>query len=156
MTTLTPLEQPAVKDDIQEIKKALANPIGTRTLKEISKGKKSAVIVVNDITRPSPTYKLVLPLVEELNEAGIKNEKIFFMVATGTHRDNTRRELEAILGKGILEIFNVYNHHCQDEDDLVDLGATRDGVPVVINRKFWEAEVKILTGNIEPHQSAGF
>lgn len=114
------------------------------------------MIVVNDITRPTPTYKLLPPLLEKLRAAGMKEEGITFLVATGTHRDNTREELERMLGKDVLEKFKVFNHHCQDEENMVDLGKTKDGIPVVINRHFWEAELKILTATIAPHQGAGF
>jgi nickel-dependent lactate racemase len=156
MATLMPKYRPGIKDEAEEIKKALAHPVGTRRLREIAQGKKNAVIVVNDITRPTATYKLLPPLLQELKAAGIKEDKITFLVATGTHRDNMKEELEAMLGKHILEHFKVLNHHCQDEKIMVDLGKTKDGIPVVINRLFWEAEVKVLTATIAPHQAAGF
>lgn len=156
LATLMPSYRAGAEDEAGEIRRALANPIGTPRLREIARGKKSAVIVVNDITRPTATYRLLPPLLEELREAGIGDNEIFFLVATGTHRDNTPEELEAMLGKEIVERFRVLNHHCQDDSIMVDLGKTRDGIPVVINRLFWEAEVKILTATIAPHQGAGF
>lgn len=156
LATLMPQYRPGVKDEAGEIRKALANPIGTQRLREIAWGKRSVVIVVNDITRPTATYKLLPPLLDELQEAGIRDDQILFLVATGTHRDNTQAELAGMLGKEILERFRVVNHHCQDEENMVDLGKTRDGVPVLINRLFWGAEVKVLTGTIAPHQAAGF
>ena len=156
LATLMPKYRPGAKDEAGEIRRALENPIGTPRLREIARGKKSVVIVVNDITRPTATYRLLPPLLEELREAGIGDNEVFFLVATGTHRDNTREELEGMLGKEIVERFRVLNHHCQDESIMVDLGKTRDGIPVVINRLFWEAEVKILTATIAPHQAAGF
>jgi nickel-dependent lactate racemase len=156
LATLMPQYRPGAEDEAGEIRRALDNPIGTKRLREIARGKKSAVIVVNDITRPTATYRLLPPLLEELREAGIGDKQIFFLVATGTHRDNTREELEGMLGKEIMERFRVLNHHCQDESIMVDLGKTRDGIPVFINRLFWEAEVKILTATIAPHQAAGF
>jgi nickel-dependent lactate racemase len=156
LATLMPKYRPGAKDEAGEIRRALENPIGTPRLCEIARGKKSAVIVVNDITRPTATYRLLPPLLEELRAAGIGDDQILFLVATGTHRDNTREELEGMLGKEILERFRVLNHHCQDESIMVDLGKTRDGIPVVINRLFMDAEVKILTASIAPHQAAGF
>lgn len=156
LATLMPQYRPGAKDEAGDIRRALGNPIGTPRLREIARGKKSAVIVVNDITRPTATYRLLPPLLEELHEAGIGDDQIFFLVATGTHRDNTREELEGMLGKEIMERFRVLNHHCQDESLMVDLGKTRSGIPVVINRLFLEAEVKILTASIAPHQAAGF
>jgi nickel-dependent lactate racemase len=112
--------------------------------------------VVNDITRPTATYKLLPHLIQELKEGGMKEDQIQFLVATGTHRDNTKEELEGMLGKDIVQRFKVVNHHCQDDKIMVDLGKTSGGIPVVINRLFWEAEVKITTATIGPHQGAGF
>ena len=153
---LAPRYKPGLEDEAGAIRKALENPIGSRRLREIARGKKDAVIVVNDITRPTATYRLVPHLVRELNEAGMDDDRILFLVATGTHRDNTREELEGMLGKEIVQRFRVINHHCQDDGIMVELGKTADGMPVVINRLFWEREVKILTGTIAPHQGAGF
>lgn len=156
LATLMPQYKPGVKDEEEEIRKALENPIGTKRLKEIARGKKNAVIVVNDITRPTASYKFLPLLLQELKKAGIKNDQILFLVATGTHRDNPQKELEGMLGKEVVQHFKVVNHHCQDEKIMVELGKTKDGIPVVINRFFWEAEVKIVTATIAPHQAAGF
>jgi nickel-dependent lactate racemase len=156
LATLMPRYRPGSKDEAGEIRRALDNSIGTPRLREIARGKKSAVIVVNDITRPTATYRLLPPLLQELREAEIADDHIFFLVATGTHRDNTREELEAMLGKEVVQRFRVLNHHCEDESIMVDLGKTQSGIPVVINRLFMEAEVKILTASIAPHQGAGF
>ena len=156
VATLMPHFKPGLKDEAGEVKKALENPIGTKRLMEIAKGRKSAIIVVNDITRPTATYKLLPPLIQELKNGGMKGDQIQLLVATGTHRDNTREELEAMLGKEVVQQFKVVNHHCQDDKIMVDLGKTSGGIPVVINRLFWEAEVKITTATIAPHQGAGF
>ena len=156
LATLMPRYKPGVKDEAGEVRRALENPIGTRRLGEIARGRKTAVIVVNDITRSTATYKILPPLLEELKAAGVKEDRVTFLVATGTHRDNTREELEGMLGKEIVRRFAVVNHHCQDDKIMVDLGKTSGGIPVVINRLFWEAELKILTATIAPHQAAGF
>lgn len=156
LATMAPKFRPGVKDEAGEVRRALDNPIGTKRLVEIARGRKNAVIVVNDITRPTATYKLLPHLLQELKEAGMGEDHILFLVATGTHRDNTKEELEGMLGKEIVRRFKVVNHHCQDDKIMVDLGITSDGIPVVINRLFCEAEVKILTATIAPHQSAGF
>lgn len=154
--TLAPRFKAGLKDEAGAVKQALENPIGTKRLREMAKGKKSAVIVVNDITRPTATYKLLPHLMQELKDGGMKEDQVQFLVATGTHRDNTREELEGMLGKDVVQRFKVVNHHCQDDKIMVDLGKTSGGIPVVINRLFWEAELKITTATIAPHQSAGF
>ena len=154
--TLAPHFKAGLKDEAGAVKQALENPIGTKRLKEMARGSKSVVIVVNDITRPTATYKLLPHLMQELKDGGMKEDQVQFLVATGTHRDNTREELEGMLGKDVVQRFKVVNHHCQDDKIMVDLGKTSGGIPVVINRLFWEAELKITTATIAPHQSAGF
>ena len=156
VATLMPHFKPGLKDEAGAVRQALENPIGTKRLKEMARGRKSAVIVVNDITRPTATYKLLPHLIQELKDGGMRQDQIQFLVATGTHRDNTREELEGMLGKDVVQRFKVVNHHCQDDKIMVDLGRTSGGIPVVINRLFWEAELKITTATIAPHQGAGF
>jgi nickel-dependent lactate racemase len=77
----------------------LENPTGSKRLRELARGRNNAVIVVNDITRPTATYKLLPHLIQELKDGGMKEDQIQFLVATGTHRDNTKEELEGMLGK---------------------------------------------------------
>jgi nickel-dependent lactate racemase len=156
VATLTPHFKPGLKDEAGEVQRALENPIGAKRLREMARGRKSAVIVVNDITRPTATHKLLPHLIQELKDGGMKEDRVQFLVATGTHRDNTKEELEGMLGKDVVQRFKVVNHHCQDDKIMVDLGKTSGGIPVVINRLFWEAELKVLTATIAPHQGAGF
>ncbi len=156
VATLRPRFKPGLKDEAGAVRQALENPIGTPRLREMARGRKSAVIVVNDITRPTATYKLLPHLIQELKDGGMRENQVQLLVATGTHRDNTPEELEGMLGKDMVRRFQVVNHHCQDDRMMVDLGKTSGGIPVVINRLFWEAELKITTATIAPHQSAGF
>jgi nickel-dependent lactate racemase len=153
-----PTYQPGSKDETGEIMHALKHPIGTPTLAEIVRQKKGrkTVVVVNDGSRPTVTYKLLPPLMQELEAVGIPDEDVLILIATGTHRDVRADEFESLLGKEIAERYRVRNHHCQDMENLVDLGTTSQGVPVIINRLFCEADLKILTGSIHPHQGAGF
>jgi nickel-dependent lactate racemase len=52
--------------------------------------------------------------------------------------------------------YRVLNHEPENPDALVQLGATRDGAPALLNRHAVEADVRIVTGFIEPHFFAGF
>ena len=156
LETIIPRFQPGAEDERGEILSALHHPIGTPPLREMARKGMKAVIVVNDVTRPTPTYKLLPPLLQELEACGIPDRDIFMLVATGTHRDTRPDELERLLGKEILSRFRIINHHCQEKEGMVDLGTTSQGIPVIINRLFYEADLKILTGSIEPHQAAGF
>jgi nickel-dependent lactate racemase len=156
LKTIIPRYRPGVEDEREEILSTLQNPIGTPPLREMAKKGMNTVIVVNDVTRPTPTYKLLPPLLEELEACGIPDQDILMLVATGTHRDTRPDELESLLGKEIPSRFRVINHHCQEKEGMVDLGTTSQGIPIIISRLFYEADLKILTGSIEPHQSAGY
>ena len=156
MAVVGPKNVPVVPDDRAEMRRALENPIGSRRLADIARGKKSVAIVVNDITRPYPGGMMVEELARELALAGIADDQIFLVVAYGTHRINTHDELVAMFGEEVVGRFRFVHHNCRDEDSLVSLGFTDGGVEVTLNRAFVEAEVKIVTGLITPHQSAGF
>lgn len=156
--TFSPKYLPGVRDENAEITRALKDPIGTPTLGEIAALKKSkkTVVVVNDGTRPTLTHKLLPPLLQELESIGISSADIMILIATGTHRDAGVDEIQKLLGKDVSEKYCISNHHCKDSEAMVDLGKTSQGVPVIINRLFYEADLKIVTGSIHPHQGAGF
>ncbi len=156
--TLVPTYHPGVKDETGEILRALKNPIGTQTLNEIvaKKEGKKTVVVVNDPTRPTATHKLLPPLMKELENCGIADSDILILIATGTHRAVRPDEFEKLLGKGIADRYRIVNHDCRDLGSMVELGTTSLGIPVILNRLLCEANIKILTGSIHPHQGAGF
>ncbi len=153
---ITPTHIPGVKDRSAEITRAIQNPIKSRRLRAIAKGKKSAAIVVNDITRPYPGGLLVEKIADELAEVGFKDKQIFLVVAYGNHRQNTEPELRAMLGDNIIDRFRIVHHSASNRNGLVTLGYTSGGLEVQINKDFAEAEVKITTGCITPHQLAGY
>ena len=153
---VVPCDSAGTDDICAEVRRAVHAPIGTQTLKKIAAGKRTAAIVVNDITRPYPGREMVEVIAEELNEAGIDDEHISLIMAYGHHRDNTPEELEKMFGKQIVSRFRIVHHHAADPDTLVQLGTTSMGIPVEINKEFAQADVKITTGCITPHQLAGF
>ena len=157
ITILEPHKTPAVKDEKEAIKKSLLNPIGTQRLSKMIKSKKSTVaIIVNDITRPTPSENFLNALMEELNIAGIKKENIRILIATGTHRPNTKEEIASMIGKENLRRFYVENHDCQQKSKLKYIGKTKNNLPIVINKIVAESDIRILTGIIVPHHTAGF
>lgn len=151
-----PKEVKCVEDPRMEIRRAILNPIGSPRLKEIAKGKHSAAIVVNDITRPYPGGMMVEELVNELHLAGMCDNEIFLVVAYGTHRVETREELIGMFGEDLVRRFRFVHHVADDPSTLKVIGKTEYGMTVQINREFAEAEVKILTGLITPHSCAGY
>lgn len=145
-----------VPDKRAEITRAIHNPIGTPRLGKLALGKKNAAIVVNDITRPYPGGLMVEEIARELNAVGITDENIFLVIAYGHHRSNTMEELGVIYGDSVINRFRIVHHDAVDPNRNVTMGFTEGGVEVSINKDFAEADVKILTGCIAPHQFAGF
>lgn len=150
-TYVKPLDKP---NDV--LMKKLENPTGTPSLRYLTDHKRDAVIVINDITRPCHSDILVPGIVKVLNEAGIKDDKIKLLVATGNHRGNTKKELEGMLGKEIVKRIKIYNHNDLDKENLEYIGITKRKIPVYINKLFVNSSLKILTGIVSPHHSAGF
>lgn len=134
----------------------LDHPIGTPSLLELAKGKSSAAIAVCDITRPAPNSTTLPPLLERLHAAGISSDAITIHIATGLHRPATRAEIETILGPNIASRYRVLNHFAKDSAAHINLGTTRSGTPVYLDKAFLAAELHITLGFIEPHLMAGF
>ena len=140
----------------QAISDALANPIGSKPLAEIAKGKKTACILICDITRPVPN-KVILPqILKTIEEAGVPRSGITILIATGLHRPNEGEELVELVGEDIANNYRVENHHGKETSEHDYLGITPKGVPVYIDSRYSRAELKITTGLIEPHLMAGY
>ncbi len=137
-----------------EIRKAFANPIGQEPIRKLAEGKKTAAIAVDDLTRPTEASRFLPFIVEELHQAGIRDEHIVVVMAIGCHRPMLKIDQEKKLGKAAAWRFAVYNNH--PYENFVDLGYTQRGTPVQINRFFAEADVRIGIGFITPHPVAGF
>ena len=136
-----------------EIRRALAEPIGTPRLSQIVKPGKKIAIITSDITRPMPTYKVMPVLLDELYAAGVKKEDITLVFALGSYRKHTPEEMRKLAGdRAWTEIA------CVDSDpaDCVHLGNTTAGTPVDIFRTVAEADYRICLGNIEYHYFAGY
>ncbi|MCD6419860.1 MAG: nickel-dependent lactate racemase [Synergistetes bacterium] len=145
-----------IHDIASEIRDRLLHPIGSISLPEMVSGKKKVCIVVSDITRPVP-YKVILPvMLSVIEESGVAPQDVYFLVATGLHRMCTKEELIEMLGKGIVDEYKILQHDALDEHSHSFLGLTRKGTPVWIDKRYLDAEVKIITGLVEPHFMAGF
>lgn len=142
------------ENDHELVLQALRNPIGTKPLKEMVKSTDKVVIVISDITRPTPNHKLVPWILEELPHVPLENVSI--INGLGTHRDQTREELVEMLGETIVDSVRIINHHCHEKAELTHLGTSSFGCDVYLNKEYVEADFKIVTGFIEPHFFAGF
>lgn len=137
----------------QEVRRALADPIGSARLRETVRSGEKIAIITSDITRPMPTWTVMPPLLEELCAAGVRPKDITLVFALGSHRSHTTEEMQKLAGeKAYREI------KCVDStpDDCVNLGVTSRGTPVDISRVVAEADRRICLGNIEYHYFAGY
>ena len=133
---------------------ALDHAIGTRPLREWIKPGDRVCLLFTDITRATPNERLIPLLLDYLRD--VPRENITLLNQLGSHRPNTRAELERMLTPAVVKNYRVLNHEPENPDALVQLGATSDGTPALINRHAVEADVRIVTGFIEPHFFAGF
>ena len=123
---------PSPESEEEEIKRALEAPVGSKRLREIVKKDSSVVIMVDDRTRQTP-QKLLLPFVlEELNDAGVKDDQIKLIIGLGTHRDMTEQEILERFGQDIVSRVEIENHDCHN--NLVDKGLTRKGTRILVNK----------------------
>ena len=152
--TLRPVEPLA--DPAAEVERLLAEPIGTAPLAELARGKASACILICDITRPVPNELLLGQMLPVLEEAGIPREQILILIATGLHRPNEGDELIELVGPEIAAKYRVENHDGRDTAAHTALGESPRGVPIQIDSRYVEAELKLATGLIEPHLMAGY
>ncbi len=145
-------DRPALSDE--QMRAALTKPIGTPRIRELAQGKKEVVIIFDDITRPTPVYRIAPLVLEELHEAGIADSQIRFVIASGTHGAHDNKALRAKVGQEILERFFVFQHN--PYDNCVPVGATALGTPLSVNREVMTCDLKIGIGCILPHPQAGF
>jgi len=155
---LSAKQAPALAEPAGRIRRSLTEPLGCAALSELAGGCKNAAVVVSDNTRPVP-YKgpdgILEPILDILKKSGVGNIKI--IVATGTHRPMTQAELMDMLGDAAFDQgVEVINHICTDESMLRLIGGTLRTPQVTVNSHYLDAELKIVTGLVEPHYMAGF
>ena len=136
------------------IRKALANPIGTPTIKELAKGKKEVVILFDDMSRGTPTATILPYVLEELAEAGIEDDHIRLVAAIGAHGSMNGIDFRKKLGNDVMRRFKVYNHN--PYENCTPLGMSSRGIPMAVNSEVMRCDLKIGIGSIVPHPMAGF
>ncbi len=153
VTTVAPNDAPKLSET--GIESALGQPIGTPRIEEMARGKSNAVIVVDDLSRPTPAAEVLPFLLRELHQAGIPKNEIRFVVGPGSHRPLTDEEIAKKVGADIAASYEVTNHDFMS-GNLRALGNLDDGMPIYINPIVADADFKICLGGIYPHKAVGF
>lgn len=156
ITILEGKDAPPLADPDGAVERSLVDPIGSAPLAELARGRRDACIVISDVTRPVPNKLILPPILKTIEEAGVPRDKITILIATGLHRPNEGEELVGLVGASIAANFRCENHFAQRPETIVRVGETRGGIPVELCRRYVEADLKILTGFIEPHMWAGY
>jgi nickel-dependent lactate racemase len=149
-------DAPPLPDPEGALRAALTAPIGSKPLAELARGRKSACILICDVTRPVPNKLILPPLLRTLEESGIPRKDIVILNATGLHRPNEGVELVEMVGEEVVKNYRIENHYGQRLDEHTFLGTTPNGVPAWIDTRYVTADLKITTGLIEPHLMAGY
>ena len=149
---LAPDDGPELDD--RGIAAALDAAIGARPLHEIVQGKATVAIAIDDLSRPVPAWRLLEPLVDRLLAAGVREDDVTIVVASGAHRAVTAHDLEDKIGARLLARVRAEGH--DPSGRLVDTGVTLAGVRVHLNETFYRADVRIGVCGVLPHPFAGF
>ena len=165
---VTATERPGLPDEAAAVLESLRAPVQGPPLSRLVSDAARAVarhgggrsprvaVVFPDITRPMPNRTVLPPLLAELEHSGIAPDHVDLLCATGTHRAATAEEMVELVGPDIVSRYAVHQHQAAGPDaDHVDVGEV-DGVPIRIDRRYVEADLRILTGFVEPHFFAGF
>jgi nickel-dependent lactate racemase len=152
-TVIEPANITGLADEQGAVLGALQKPIGSQPLLERISPDTKICIAFTDITRATPNDRIIPWLLEHL---GGPNDNITLLNQLGTHRPNTKEELETMLTPEVVANYRVLNHEPENPDALVQVGTTADGTPALLNRHIVEADLRIITGFIEPHFFAGF
>ena len=135
---------------------ALNQPIGTPRLAQLVQRGQTVAVIIDDITRETPTALMLPTILDRLLTAGINRQDIRIVIALGTHRPLTEVEIISKTGATIAAEFEIVNVSCYDESQMVFMGTSSNGIPAWINRAVAEADVRIGVGMITPHMDAGY
>lgn len=143
-------------DGARVIADAIANPLGAPPLEQLARGKREAVIIADDLTRPTPV-SIVIPLVlERLNAGGISDDRVRIVIALGTHRPMSEAEILARFGEHVVRRVRIVNSEFADKSKLLDCGVAADGTRLWVDRQVMAGDLRIGIGTILPHPVAGW
>lgn len=147
---------PGIEDIQSAIVEGLESPVNLAPLRELIFPGMKLVILHTDITRATPNRVILPVLLSYLERQGLGRDEVTLINGLGTHRAQSHEEMVQLLGSEIVERYRCLQHDGNDPDNLVMIGESNFGHPLIINRLVAEADLRILTGFIEPHFFAGF
>tara|TARA_Y100001970_G_scaffold275522_1_gene376846 strand:- start:1382 stop:2665 length:1284 start_codon:yes stop_codon:yes gene_type:complete len=148
---------PIINNIKSEVNKALNNPVNSNSISEICRKDKSVCILVCDITRPVPNKLFLKQMILKFINEGISPDNILIIIATGLHRPASKTEIAEIIGSSwVLKNIKIKNHFARDDSMHKYIGTTKQGNVVKLDKRFLDAEIKIVTGLVEPHFMAGY
>ncbi|PIZ40780.1 MAG: hypothetical protein COY42_20735 [Armatimonadetes bacterium CG_4_10_14_0_8_um_filter_66_14] len=150
-----PADLPAVADPLATLRQALSSPLDSPPLPALAHPGQQVAIVIDDLSRPAPTAVMLQAVLEDLETAGVRRTDLLILCAVGLHRPLTPEELRALVGPAACDL-ELLNHDPHDPAQLQFLTTTSLGTPLHLNRRFVEADLKILTGDVEYHQFVGY
>ena len=154
-TVISPEHRPATADPVGVLRQALQQPVAGPPLRALVQPGQTIAISICDITRPQPRQAMIETILDELSGLARPGD-VTLLIATGTHRACSPAELREMLGEHLAATMRVVNHDGRDRSTLAWCGEHGDQVPVWLNRRWAEADVRITTGFVEPHFFAGF
>jgi nickel-dependent lactate racemase len=154
--TLIPHETPSAENPYQTIREALGSPVDSTRLRNLVRKGKTAVIIADDYTRPTPAGPISQAILDELNSQGIDDSHVAIVIATGLHRQMNEVELKLKLGPDVTRRVEVTCHNPWDDNQNEEIGKTSRGTPIWINKRVLEADLRITIGLITGHFAAGY
>ncbi len=144
-----------VPDPTAALRQGLDKPIGTPAFEELLRERRpgTVAITISDITRPVPNRVLLRPLLEGIHRCGIPDDRVVILIGTGLHRTSTPEEREQLVGRDLLDRYEVVDHDARDASTLTRVS---EDPPVHVCRRFAESDFRIVTGYIKGHFVAGF
>lgn len=145
-----------VNQPAELLEQVLDNPIGSPPLEELATRRSRVAVIVDDATRPTPTPMMLRSLYHRLLRMGVDESSVTVVVAYGAHQRHDDAQTARLLGADLYPRLRIVHHDARDEGNLVSLGRTERGTPIRVNRAVAEADLRILTGSVKPHNQAGY
>jgi len=154
--SVAPVEAEPLADTSAATIDAMTAPLGSPPLTALAASAETVLILADDLTRATPRREILLPVLDLLTGAGVSEDRITVLIATGTHRAMTDAEIKDAFGPKLPSRVAIVNHNAHNPRELIRLGTTELGTPIVVNRRVAEASLIIGVGSIIPHPEAGW